>query len=345
MFQRIAIMGAGSLGTILGAHIAKNRQVDLIDANKAHVDALNKNGAKVIGFDEFTVPVTALTPEEMTGKYDLFIYLAKQLYNKDCLAQMKAHSHDKTIFCTGQNGMPELALEKEFGEKRVLGAPVNWGATYVEPGVSKLTSTVASCSFTLGTMDGSITPELPEVKKILEYMCPVVISENLMGLRWCKLLINATLSGMSTVMGGTFGDVMDDPIAVAATALIGRELVRAVEAEGTRMEPLHLGPNEYDFTEIYAFDNLKEREKTIEKIRSVFVPARALEASMLQDLQKGLKCEIDYINGEVSKLGKKHGVPTPVCDKVIEIVKKLENGESKLGRHNLKEMEFVKDMA
>ena len=140
MFQRIAIMGAGSLGTILGAHIAKNRQIDLIDANKAHVDALNKNGAKVVGFDEFTVPVKALTPDQMTGQYDLFFYMAKQLFNDVCFEQMKAHSHEKTIICTFQNGMPELAVAKAFGEEKVLGAPVNWGATFVEPGVSRLTS-------------------------------------------------------------------------------------------------------------------------------------------------------------------------------------------------------------
>ena len=75
MLNRIAIMGAGSLGTILGAFIAQNRQVDLIDANKAHVDALNANGAKVIGGAELTVPVHALTPDEMEGTYDLFIYI------------------------------------------------------------------------------------------------------------------------------------------------------------------------------------------------------------------------------------------------------------------------------
>ena len=66
--ERIAIMGAGSLGTILGAYIAKGgKDITLVDANQEHVNALNEKGAKVIGFTEMTVPVHAVTPENMEG--------------------------------------------------------------------------------------------------------------------------------------------------------------------------------------------------------------------------------------------------------------------------------------
>ena len=62
--MRMAIIGVGSLGTILGAYIAKaGHKIDLIDADKEHVAALNKNGARVVGKADFCVPVTAITPE------------------------------------------------------------------------------------------------------------------------------------------------------------------------------------------------------------------------------------------------------------------------------------------
>ncbi|MBR2371713.1 MAG: 2-dehydropantoate 2-reductase, partial [Clostridia bacterium] len=81
--KRYAIYGAGSLGTVLGAYITKNGgTIDLINRNKAHVDALNANGAKITGLADFCVPVTALTPDEMTGKYDVILLLTKQLQNK-----------------------------------------------------------------------------------------------------------------------------------------------------------------------------------------------------------------------------------------------------------------------
>lgn len=345
MFERIAIMGAGSLGTILGAFIAQKRQIDLIDANKAHVDAMNEKGARVVGHVDMTVKVSALTPDQMEGTYDLYIYMAKQLYNDECIAQMKAHSTDKTIFCSCQNGLPEMALVAAFGEERVMGCPIGWGATYMEPGVSNLTSPINKASSTLGTVTGKVTAELEAVKEILEYMCPITLSTNLIGLRWCKVLMNATFSGISAVMGDTFGAVMDDPIGLTSVAFIGRECVRSVAAAGIQMEPFH-GPGfQVDFTQLFEFSTGEERKtKTEAGAKELWGPHRALEASMLQDLQKGKRCEIDFIVGVVSDLGRKNGVPTPVCDKVVEIIKGIERGELSLGHQNLQYLKFVDDL-
>ncbi|MBO5305348.1 MAG: 2-dehydropantoate 2-reductase, partial [Clostridia bacterium] len=84
MMKRYAIYGAGSLGTVLGAYITKNGgQIDLINRNKAHVEALRQSGAKITGTVEMTVPVTALTPDEMSGQYDVILLMTKQLFNRD----------------------------------------------------------------------------------------------------------------------------------------------------------------------------------------------------------------------------------------------------------------------
>ena len=133
MIQRIAVMGAGSLGTILGAYLSKaGRDVVLIDAYQAHVDALNQNGAHITGAVEMTVPVKAITPEQMEGQYDLFFYLAKQTYNDVAIPQMMAHMGEGSVICTGQNGLPERAVSKAVGVHRTPvppwdGAPLSWG--------------------------------------------------------------------------------------------------------------------------------------------------------------------------------------------------------------------------
>ena len=86
MFMKTAIYGAGSLGTVLGAYISKaGYPVDLITRNKEHVDAMNKNGAHIIGTVDMTVPVHALTPDQITDKYELIILMTKQLENKKSL--------------------------------------------------------------------------------------------------------------------------------------------------------------------------------------------------------------------------------------------------------------------
>ena len=84
--MRAAIYGAGSLGTILGAYITrKGGEIELINHNKAHVEALKDDGAHVVGTVDFTVPVKALLPEEMSGKYDILFLLTKQQHNVETI--------------------------------------------------------------------------------------------------------------------------------------------------------------------------------------------------------------------------------------------------------------------
>ena len=73
--MKTVIYGAGSLGTVLGAYLAKaGVEVDLVTRNRDHVEAMNKNGAHITGTVDFTVPVHALTPDEMTDKYEPVSY-------------------------------------------------------------------------------------------------------------------------------------------------------------------------------------------------------------------------------------------------------------------------------
>ena len=76
--MRVAIYGAGAMGTILGAYIAASgRQIDLITRNVKHVEAMKEHGAHVLGNANFTVRVNALTPDEMTGVYDIIFLMTK----------------------------------------------------------------------------------------------------------------------------------------------------------------------------------------------------------------------------------------------------------------------------
>ena len=331
--ERIAIMGAGSLGTILGAYISKKRQVDLIDAYQEHVDALNEKGAQVVGNAEFTVPVTAITPAQLTGEYDLIIYMTKQTQNHTALPQIIKHLKPGGIICTAQNGLPEPAICEYIPKEQVYGMPVNWGATFMGPGVSKLTSKVTSLDFTLGAATGEMTPQLKEIQEILECMCPVHPSDNLLGIRWCKLVLNAVNSGLSTVCGATFGDVLTHPVGRVIGAYIGRECIRACAASGEKMAPF----GTTDFNELFNFEGIEGAEAAAATWAELLTPHYALEASMLQDLRKGNKCEIDAINGVVSDAGKKYGVDTPFCDTVVRIVKEIEAGTRSMSMDNLKE--------
>lgn len=175
MIKRIAIMGCGSLGTILGAYLNQaGLDVMMVDAWKEHVDVLNREGATVTGGVQMNVPVKACTPDQMDGIYDLIIYMAKQTFNDIAIPQMLAHCGDDTIICTCQNGLPELAVAKYYPKNKIMGATVGWPATFVGPGTSSLTCSpdAPTFEFHLGRLNGELDEKVYEVQAVLEKMCP-----------------------------------------------------------------------------------------------------------------------------------------------------------------------------
>ena len=160
--MKIGIMGAGSLGTIIGALITEGGEdVDLIDINQAHVDALNSSGAKLTGFINKTVKVKAVTPSELTELYDLVFLLTKQVYTKESLEQLSPYLHEESIVCTLQNGVPEGLVSSIVGAERTIGGVVGFGATWKGPGESELTTewdAVRKYAFDIGEINGELTP-------------------------------------------------------------------------------------------------------------------------------------------------------------------------------------------
>ena len=237
--MRIAIYGAGSLGTVMGAYLTKNSvQVDLVNRNKEHIKALKENGAHITGTAEMTVPVSAMLPEEMTGRYDVFFLMTKQLNNRKTVAFLRDYLADDGVIVTLQNGIPEDSVAEIVGPERTIGITVEWGATMTAPGESRLTSDPDSLSFHIGRMAGIPESKLEEVKRILEHMCPVEIEDNLPGARWSKLLINAAFSGLGTVMGGTFGDVTKDPLGKELAIRCMKEVIDVGRAAGITFAPV-----------------------------------------------------------------------------------------------------------
>ncbi|MCL1994387.1 MAG: ketopantoate reductase family protein [Spirochaetes bacterium] len=334
--KKIAIVGCGAMGTILGAFMAKNgHPVEMVDANKAHVDAMKAGGAKIIGTVDFTVPVDARLPEEMDGIYDLVFVLTKQTANEAVFKNLMKHLGENSIVCTLQNGIPEPAVAGYVGAKRTMGGTSNWGATYVSPGISELTQdlTKTPYMFEIGEFEGPVTERTQKVREVLEHMgWPSKVSDNFMPSRWAKLVLNSCGSGMSAVCGITFGEVMHNPLTRACACHIAREVLKGCNADGLTM-PVYNG--KWDLN-VFAFNDKASFEKSEKTFLEIYGIARSGKASMLQDLEKGLKTEVRMINGHVSATGDKHGFETPFCDKVVDIVTRIENGELKYSMDNVK---------
>mgnify|MGYP004670370729 CR=1 FL=1 len=333
--MKVAILGSGAMGTVLGAYLSKNGcPVELIDNYQAHVDALNKSGAHIIGTVDMTVPVKAIRPDQMDGIYDIVFLFTKQLANDAVLPLLLPHLGEHSTVCTLQNGVPEPFVANYVGEDRTVGGTVLWGATFIGPGVSELTQDISQSThlFEIGEIDGSIGSRIKQVADVLGYMGPALVTDGLMDSRWSKLVNNACMSGMSAVCGCTFGEVLDNPVSLACLSYIGHEVKQCCEAEGHKLHPLLSLPYTPD---CLALRNQEEFYASQKMFLDAYEGLRPAKASMLQDLEKDRPTEVRMIDGYVCQTGKKHGISTPFCDKVVEIVEAIGRKELPLSTENL----------
>ncbi len=332
--MRVCIYGAGSLGTVLGAYISKaGEEIDLVNRNKKHVEALNSNGAKIVGKVDFIQKVHAILPDEMEGKYDIVFLMTKQLDNRNVLERIKTFLNDDGVVCTMQNGLPEPLVEEIIGKNRTYGCAIGWGAQMVDFGVCELTSEPDALVFALGALEtiNKDDGHFKEIVRLLSLMGKVELNDNFIGVRWSKLVVNSAFSGLSTVCGCDFGGVSDNKKSRLLAQKIIKEIIDLCEKGNVKIEPIQ-------GKDVVKLLNYKSKIK--QKISFAIIPIaikkhRLIRASMLQDIEKGKKCEVDAINGVVSDFGKKYGSPTPINDKTVEIIKKIENGELKPSFDNL----------
>ena len=294
--MRCAIYGAGAMGTVLGAYIARaGKQIDLINRNEKHIAALKEKGARIVGTVEFTQKVNALLPSEMQGKYDIILLMTKQRANAEIVTFLKDYLAEDGALCTCQNGLPEPKVAGIIGEDRTLGCAIAWGATFLGEGVSELTSDPSALTFSLGALGRG--NRLREVKELLECMGTVAVEENFR--RVAQRIMKACID--------------------------------VAKAASIKIEPVQ----GHKIDKLFDYKGGLKKAISFALIPVAMKKHAKLVSSMLQDLKKGKKCEIDFINGVVCEYGEKYGVPTPFNQRTVEIVHGIEEGKYPIEFNNI----------
>ncbi|MBU1020106.1 MAG: 2-dehydropantoate 2-reductase, partial [Firmicutes bacterium] len=292
-----------------------------------------KNGAQIIGKIEFTQKVTALLPEEMTKKYDIILLMTKQRYNTEIVKSLVPFLSDIGVICTMQNGLPEPSVADVIGKDKTIGCTMSWGATFLGKGVCELTSEPSRdvLTFNIGKYGNNDATLFSYIVELLSTMGDVKIEENFAGARWSKLLVNAAFSGLSVVTGATFGEISKNRTSRLLALEAIKECIDVAEASNIKIEPIQ-GKDVV---------KLMDYHSSLKKRLSLFILPYAMKkhyqikSSMLRDIERGMPCEIDAINGVVSEFGKRVQVPTPINDKIIEIVHQIESKELTSNWNNL----------
>jgi 2-dehydropantoate 2-reductase len=329
--MRIAVVGCGSLGTVVGALLTRGGlDVVMVDAKEETVTTLNRDGARIVGNVEVTQPVKAVAPEGMEDIYDLVVYLTKSTYDEAALPQVLPHLGEESMVLTLQNGVPEERVASFVGRERVLGGAVMWSAEMISPGVSRMTSDPDQMDYEIGELEGGVTARLQKVKEVMDNAGRATIMDNLVGVRWTKLLFNVAASGMSTALGAVGSELMESEKATDAVIYMMIETILTARALGIALAPMR-GVDPGLLVDI-ARQDMANTRNLLQGLVGDFATAKA---SMLQDLEKGLPCEVESINGYLSVMAAKAGVAVPVNDQVARIIRDIQGGKLGLDFFNL----------
>jgi 2-dehydropantoate 2-reductase len=201
------------------------------------------------------------------------------------------------------NDEPYLA---HFPVSQVFNARVITGFERTAPGVTNVT--VHTAPILLGSLHGESTDGLEPLAKAINYSgIPSETSEELVPALWAKMLYNTTLNPLGAIMNMSYGQLASSEHLVSIMNKLIEETFAVMNAAGYKT--FWDGPEEYKST-FYG-----------KLVPDTF----AHRASTLQDIEKRNKTEIDTLNGCIQRIGKKHGIPTPTHDMIVELIKGIED--------------------
>jgi len=300
-------VGAGAMGCLYGGHLAEaGVDVTLVDVWREHVDAINGNGLHITGVSgDRVVHVSATTDPETVGEVDLVLLFVKSYDTAQAIRGSKPLIGDDTYVLTLQNGLGNLeAITEAVGAGRVLGGTTSHGSTLVCPGEIRHAGVGPTV---IGAIDRGSRNMAEKIAEIFnDAGLQTRVSGDVRSDIWGKVLVNLGINALTALTGLRNGQLLDIPELRRLMRLAVEEGMRVAEADGVYLGPLDHVAHVYEVAEATG----------------------ANRSSMLQDVDRGRRTEIDALNGAVVGLGEKLGVETPVNRALTALVKGLEHRAS-----------------
>jgi 2-dehydropantoate 2-reductase len=319
MNARIGIVGAGAIGCVVGGLLTKaGEDVTLIDQWPEHVEAIRRRGLRLGGTcGEHTVPMKALHLHEAQSISEPFdvVFVAVKSYDTEWATRLAiAYLKPDGVVVDFQNGINDHRVAAIAGPERTLGCVILIGAGMYEPGVA-LRTDAARGGFKIGELDGRDTERARALAKTLSAVADTKVTTNLMGERWSKLALNCMLNPIAGLTGLGTAECRTEPGPRRLAVHLGAEVVRVGRACGFEVEPA-FGIPAQRFVDAAEGRGLAEVEAGISRDATTRAGGRP---SMLQDVMRRRRTEIDHLNGYVAGEGRRVGVKTPFNDKVVEL--------------------------
>src|ERR1700720_4039836 len=342
MDKRIAVIGAGAIGGYTGGHLAHNGfDVTLIDPWPEHIEAIRKDGLAIEGVsqEEYvcakpkTMHLTELQQLAKEQPIDIAMVSVKSYDTEWATLLIGQYLAPDGYVVSLQNCMNEERIARIVGWDKTVGViPALLGAELYAAGRVRRTAAKGASPYEVyrvGEVHGRITKRIEELAEMIRTIDSVKATTNLWGERWSKLCVNGMANGVAAATGMSGNDMnRDDKIRRLSIRLAG-EGVRVGQALGYQLE--HILMHEPEVIARAAEGDaaaLDEIETAILAPLQSNTRSELARPSMGQDMLKGRRTEIDFINGIIVERGREMGRPAPTHEKLIAAVKRVELGQA-----------------
>lgn len=322
MTDPILIWGAGAIGGVFGAFWARaGIPVLLVDIDAAHVAVCRESGLKISGpVEAFTIRVPAITPAEIEGVFGRIVLAVKAPATEAATRALAPHLADDGFVLSAQNGLNEHVIARIVGERRTMGAFVNFGADLMGPGEILLGNRGA---VVIGEVSGPPTTRTHLMLSLLQVFEPgAILTDDIWSFLWGKLGYGALLFA-TALNHDTMTENFEDPARIPLLIGLGREVMAVAEAEGVQprgfngFDPAAFAPAATDAAARASIAALAEFNRHSAKPRT----------GVWRDLAvRRRRTEVDPMMTAVTEIGRRRGVQTPLLDRLVALIKEIEAG-------------------
>ena len=341
MRPRIAFIGAGAVGGYVGGHLARlGHDVTLIDAWPAHVEAVRAHGLELTGIEpsqnvSVPVPILHLTEVQSFARerpIDIAFVSVKSYDTVWATHLMAQYLAPGGFVVSLQNCINEAAIASVVGWGRTVGMIAGtYSGELWEAGKVRRTVPLGGTSrvvYAVGEVHGRVTPRVEALRAMMADIDSVAVTTNLWGERWSKLCVNVMRNGISAATGLSGNECDRDPDLRRFALRVGGEAVRIGQALGYALEPIQkIAPDALALAGEGDAAAVETAGATILATLAAGQRSALQRPSMGQDILKGRRTEIDFINGFVVAEGAKAGLAAPANAALTEVVRRVERGE------------------
>jgi 2-dehydropantoate 2-reductase len=319
--MRIAIIGAGAIGCVVGGLLTKaGRDVTLIDQWPEHVDTMKRQGLTLSGTcGDHVIRVKALHVHELqlvTVPFDA-VFVAVKSYDTEWATALALPylARPDGVVVDFQNGVNDERVAAVAGRERTLGCVILIGAGMYEPGHAMRTDTQAA-GFKIGELDGRETDRARRLAEIVSDVARAVVTPNLFGERWSKLTVNCMANPLAGLSGLGSAEIRSEAGPARIAIQVAAEAITVGRKCGHEVEPIY-GIETQRFVDAAAG---RDTDRLLADMAAGATKLAGGRPSMLQDVMRGRRTEIDYLNGYVVDEGRRIGVKTPFNEAVVRLV-------------------------